>query len=225
MRGPGPTSSSSSLGQNSLYLYPHIALDYVHLSAIKMVVAVTNSSSGAASIQNGRTVSFAVYTRHATNSTVLTRHYSTSYTFAASHSSNASWMLSMITAIVNSTSYGTTSTSSAGVNISSLAHGLRDIIMPWNTTLAPGEYWIAVHNSTSSAGGAGNMGWSHIVAIATSGNRLGVAINATNAGALRNMPWGSYSATTNAMPGGISFTQVNQSAIAPLIYGFHDVTE
>jgi hypothetical protein len=134
-------------------------------------------------------------------------------------------MLSLITAIVNSTSYGTTSTSSAGVNLSSLAHGVRDIIMPWNTTLAPGEYWIAVHNSTSSAGGAGNMGWSHIVAIATSGNRLGVAINATNAGALRNMPWGSYSATTNAMPGGISFTQVNQSAIAPLIYGFHNVTE
>jgi hypothetical protein len=211
--------SSTSLGQNTVYIFPEIINDYVSASVIKMPVLITNSSSAAASIQKGLTMDFAVYTRHSTNSTVLTRHYSTSYTMAASHNSNVSWAQSMITAIGNSTSYNSITASSLGINLSSSMHGARELILPFNTVLAPGEYWFAVRNSSSTAGAAGSvLNMSHVIASSVTGNRLGVINNATNNGLAQNMGYGFYSAATAAMPAGISMTQINQSAINPIIY-------
>jgi hypothetical protein len=116
---PQFAQSSTSLGQNTLHIFPIQLEDYLTCDNIKIPVLFTHSSSAAASVQKGLTIRAGFYTRNATNNTVLASHYTTSYTLAASHNSNASWMISIITAIGNSTSYNTLSASSGGLNLSS----------------------------------------------------------------------------------------------------------
>jgi hypothetical protein len=212
--------SSSSLGQNSVYIFPEVLGNYVSGSAIKIPVLITASSNTSASRQVGYTANFGVYTRHATNSTVLSLHYSTSYTAAVSFNSNASMAFSGISAIGNSTSYNTFTSSSAGLNLSSIVHGARELIMPFNSVMAPGEYWFAYRASSSSAGGAiaNAFSVSHIIASSQTGVRIGQAVNATNNGIARNIGLGTYSATSGALPNGISMTQINQAATWPIVY-------
>lgn len=218
--GPGYFAQSSfSLGQNSLYLYPIQIEDYLTVDHVRVPVMVTNSSSAAASIQKGYTYQFGIYTRNATNATVLTRHYSTSYTLAASHNSNASWMLSLITAIGDSTSYNTLTASSAGLNLSASLHGAREFIMPISSLMSPGEYWLGLVASTSTAGGAGSvLQLSNLGIAVQTFNRPGLSTNATNSGWYKFMGHGTYSATTAAMPAGISATQINQLGSMPIMW-------
>lgn len=218
--GPVPFAQSSiSLGQNSLYIYPVVLDNFLTIDHIRMPVMVTNSSSAAASVQKGYTYQFAIYTRNATNATVLTRHYSTSYTMAVSHNSNASWMLSMITAINNSTSYNTLSASSAGLNLSASLHGAREFIMPVSSLLTPGEYWMALRASTSSVGAAGSVLMLSNLAVAhQTFNRPGGSTNATSSGWYQFMGQGTYSATTASPPAGISMTQINQLGTMPILF-------
>jgi len=207
--------SSSTVNQNSLFLYPHILEDYLTCAVVKMPLAITNSSSATASCQNGWTANFAIYTRNSTNSTVLTRHYSTTYTMAVSHNSNASWMLSLITAVGNSTSYSTLSASSLGINLSSSLHGVREIILPMSSLFTPGEYWMGYLHSTSSAGAAGSvLRISNVIYVSNSGNRVGLATNVSSPGLGQNIGQGVYSASTASPPAGISFTEINAAAIA-----------
>lgn len=209
--------SSISLGQNSLYMVPVHLDEYFTADHIRMPVMVTNSSSAAASIQKGQTYRVGVYTRE--NSTRLSRLYSTSYTIAASHNSNASWMLSMITAIGDSTSYNTLSASSAGVNLSASLHGPRELIMPFSTLLTPGEYFFAVAASTSSAGGGGAiLNMSNLAVAHQTFNRPGQSTNATNSGFYKGALMGTYSATTAALPDTINNTQINQLGTVPILF-------
>jgi hypothetical protein len=206
--------SSSSLGQNSVFLWPEVVHDYVCGSVLKMPVMLTVSSSAAAAQTRGYTMEFGVYTRNATNSTVLSRHYSTSYTASVSQNSNGTLNIGIITGVQNSTSYNTLSASSAGVGLSASVHGAREFIVPWNSTIAPGEYWFALRNSSSSAGVAGSgFQVSHIIGSSSTQNRLGLSINSTNPGIAQNIGMGVYSATSGALPAGISMTQINQSGL------------
>jgi hypothetical protein len=203
----GATRNNSSFGQNSLYVWPVVLPNYVSGGAVRFPVTVTHSSSAAASVQKGYTIRFGIYTTHSTNATVLTQMYSTSYTIAASHSSNASWMNSYISDIQNSTSYGTQSSSSAGLNISSQIHGAREIVMPLSTLLSPGHYWFALLNSTSSVGAGGNLlSMQNSFMEGASANRMGIAANNQSAGFYKNIGQGTYSVTTGALPSAISYT-------------------
>lgn len=218
--GPIPFAQSSiSLGQNSVYFVP-VNLDHqVTADHVRIPVMVTNSSSAAASVQKGQTVDFGIYTRHGTNATVLTLHYSTSYTIAASHSSNASWMLSLITAIGNSTSYNTLTASSAGLNLSASLHGARELIAPVSSLLSQGEYWFALRNSTSTAGAGGAvLNMSNLAVAYQTFNRVGISTNATASGWYRAAGLGTYSTTTGALPGGVSMTQINQLGTVPIMF-------
>lgn len=222
---PYAAQSSTSLGQNSVYIWPENFDIAISAICVKFPVMVTNSSSAASSGQKGQTIDFAIYSRNSTNSTVLTRHYSTSYTIAASYSSNVSWMLSIATAVGASNSYNTTAVNSAGLNLSASLHGAREVIMPISSLLSAGEYWMALRNSTSGAGTTGAvLSLSNLVATFQTQNRIGVSINASNAGIQQNIGWGTYSATTGALPAGISMTQINQSGMAPLGYIVSNLT-
>lgn len=168
----------------------------------------------------GHTASIGVYTRQTgTNSTNLTRIYSTSYTAAAVMSSNAQMSISVITAVGNSTSYSTVAANSAGLNLSLSVHGPREFIMPWNTTLAPGEYWICYAQSSSSAGGAGNVfNVSHLIGSSQTQNRMGVSTAASLDGIQRNIGLGTYSATSGGFPPSVSLTEIQGGATWPIIY-------
>ncbi len=211
--------SSASLGQNSVYIYPVVLYDWLSVDHVRMPVLVTNSSSAAASIQKGYTYDLGIYSRHSTNATVLTRHYSTSYTMAASHSSNVSWMLSMITAIGNSTSYNTLTASSGGLNLSASLHGPREFVMPVSSLFSPGEWWFAVRASTSSAGAGGAvLNLSNLCVAHQTFNRPGLSTSATHSGFYQQIGMGTYSVTTGALPAGVSATQINQLGTMPILF-------
>jgi hypothetical protein len=91
--------------------------------------------------------------------------------------------------------------------------------VPWATTLSPGEYWFAIRHSSSSAGVAGSgFQVSHIIGSSSTQNQMGVSINSTNNGIAQQIGMGVYSATSGALPAGISMTQINQSALMVPMY-------
>jgi len=218
--GPLPFAQSSiSLGQNSLYIYPVQIEDYLTLDHVRMPVLITNSSSAVSSGQKGQTFRLGVYSRNATNNTILTQLWSTSYTIAASYSSNASWAQSMITAIGNSTSYNSVTASSAGLNLSASLHGPRELIWPVSTLLSPGDYWVAVAASTSGSGTVGNvLNISNLAVAYQTYNSPGLSTSATHSGWFKFMGAGTYSTTTGALPNGISATQINQLGTLPIMF-------
>jgi hypothetical protein len=212
---------SVSLGQNSIYIFPERLNVAVAASAIKIPVMVTNSSSAFAAHTRGYTIDVGIYNRHATNSTVLTRMYSTSYTARFSANSNGTWAGTIITGLGNSTSYNTVSASSAGLNLSTASfHGPREFILPLYSTLTAGEYWFAVRNSSSSAGAAGSLFQvSAIIASSQTINPFGQASNVVSLGGIgQDIGLGTYSATSAALPGGISMTEINRAGTNPILY-------
>lgn len=212
---------SVSLGQNSLYFFPDIVDAPIQGSIIKFPVNITLSSSGAGAFTRGHTASFAAYSRSATgaNSTALTLLYSTSYTAAAVMSSNANMSISVITAVGNSTSYSTVAANSAGLNLSLSVHGGREFIMPFNTTMTAGEYWFAFAQSSSSAGGVGNVfNVSNGVMTYSSVNRMGLSTAASNDGIQKNIGMGTYSATSGAFPNSLPLTDIRGGATWPVFY-------
>jgi hypothetical protein len=212
--------SSASIGQNSVVFYPFMIEEYLTCDHIRIPCMVTNSSSGAASVQKGQTIQLGIYTRHSTNSSAISRLYSTSYTIAASHNSNVSMMLSMITAIGNSTSYNTVSASSAGLNISASLHGPRELVAPVSSLLTPGEYWIGYVNSTSSVGAGGNvLNISNIAVNLQTYNRLGLSTATSNTtGFYPSMGMGNYSVTSGALPASLGFTELRHGGVFPILF-------
>jgi hypothetical protein len=214
---PFAAQTSTSLGQNSLYITPVILERAMSVVALKLPAMITNSSSAVSSGQKGVTFIVGAYSRVETNVTAtgytqLTRVWSSSHTIAASYSSNVSSAHSAISAIGNSTSYNSYSSSSAGANVSSILHGPRELIFPVSSTYAPGEYWMGVAQSTSGAGTVGNvLNISNVIATVQTYNRVGIGTNATNPGIFRELMAGTYSATTGALPATINQTQINQA--------------
>lgn len=210
--------SSSSIGQNTLYFFPEIIHDYVQGSIIKIPVLITATSTNVnSSAPRGFTASVGVYTRQTgTNSTALTRIYSTSYTLGANFSSNSA-TVSIITGLGNSTSYSTTAPS--GTSASNLVHGARELLLGMATTFAPGEYWFGYAHSTSS----GNTNpalfqISHVIGSSQTGNAMGVAANASLIGIQQNIGLGTYSATSGGWPAAITFTEIRGGATWPIMF-------
>lgn len=215
----GWAQASATLGQNSLYIFPHNLQQSVDGSIVKIPVMVTNSSSAFAAHTRGYTARIGAYSRHSTNSTILMSAASTSYTASFSANSNVSWNIGIITGLGNATSYNTVSASSAGLGLSASIHGARELLMGFAAKITAGEYWWAFLNSSSSAGAAGNLfNLSFLIASSSTQNQLGVSINATNSGIARNIGLGTYSVTTGALPASISMTQINQAATNPIFY-------
>ncbi len=174
---------------------------YLACDAVRVPIYVTCSSSAASSGQVGRTVALAFYTRAATNSAVLQSYFSMTHTISASYSSNASLAYGAITAFSNSTSYISKSSSSAGIGLSSHLHGVRNLIFPVDTTFTPGEYWVGLSFSVSTAGTSGNilninvpygMNIGHVV--------FGTNVNNLNDGFILGRWEGGLSTTTTAFP-------------------------
>jgi hypothetical protein len=214
------STNNTSLGQNSLFFFPSAIEGSVSGSVIKIPVNVTFSSSAVGAHTRGYTARLGVYTRHSTNSTILTQHYSTSYTAGFYMSSSRTISLSIITGLGNSTSYNSTTMSDNLSALSSVLHGSRELMIGFASHVTPGEYWFAFAHSTSSAGAAGNifnLSFPVFVTSTSANNALGVSANTTQ-GMFRHLGLGSYSATTGAMPASVSMTQINPLSYFPHMY-------
>lgn len=210
--------SSSSLGQNSIYFIPALFRDYISAHHIKMPAMLSNRSSGASS--GGRSVTWEVgiYSRHPTNSTLLTQHFTNTWTGNATYSSNANFAYACITGLeTNFTEYLTTSRNN--VNGSTDVEGGREAIFWLNSMLSSGEWWFAVRQSTSGTGTAGNcMVFSNIIAAPIQTHRpFGTAASVSD-GVLAYRGVGTYSVTSAALPASVSITQINQAGTVPLLY-------
>ena len=211
--------SSTSLGQNTVYIQPVILERPLSAICMKLPVLITNSSSAASSGQKGLTFEVGAYSRVATNVTAtgytqLTRIWSTTHTMAASYSSNVSWGQSMITGIGNSTSYNSVTASSAGISLSSSLHGARELIFPVSSSWSAGEYWFGVRQSSSTAGTAGNiLNVSNLCATYLTWNRPGVVLNSSLHGFQQELMAGVYSVSSGALPATINQTQIRQAGI------------
>lgn len=205
--------SNFTLGQNTLGFYPFDLSASAYGSVLNFPVALTNSSTGSDSGQVGYTLRVAIYTQHASDSTRMQTHYTTSYTLAASNSSNVSRGFSYISGLQNSTSYLTTESSSAGLNVSTLFHGSRELQVAMVTTLGPGRHWLAVMASSSLAGTSnGVLAVNHMIyrlGLSNAAYPLGVALNNSSyTGLFNSMGMGIYGTTTGAFPDIVAFTDV-----------------
>jgi hypothetical protein len=185
----------------------------LNASLIRFPMAITQSTSAASNGTVGHTFSYALYARVASNTTAISSVVSMSYTALCNASSNVSMSYNVITTVSASNGYGTKQSNSGGINNSADVHGFREFVMPFNTTLSAGEYWLAYANSSSAIGGtAGN----NLRVAAIGGTQtplvyMGNAIASNTAGVFRDMGLGIYRTTSGAFPGTVSFTQLAQT--------------
>jgi hypothetical protein len=140
---------------------------------------------------------------------------SATYTMAGSYSSNASSALSLISDIVNSTSYSTFTSTATGV--SSIMHGGRVLKLPLSTLLTPGQYWLGLWNASSGAGTAGNMLRISLAAASMANYFLpGTATGTSNPGIADSLGMGSTSAT-NVMASVSLPTLVQNAGGSPIV--------
>jgi len=105
-----------------------------------------------------------------------------------------------------STSYSNALSASGTVGSYSLFSGMRNLMVPWTTTVTANDYWLGIGSVTASAGA--NKSFSQFLvsdAASTHAGEYGVANNATKQFYLGQ---GFYSATTAGVPGSIAFTQI-----------------
>lgn len=216
----GLVSTVGSFAQNTFYICPAPLPVALAISQIKLPCSISCQTSNAGTHQRGYTGRFGIYSRHPSSSTVITLHYSTSYTAAISASTNTRFGLSVVTGIGNSTSYSTTAISSAGPNASNFINGIRELQIACVTTLSAGDWWFAYAQSSSSAGVIGQLFQvSQIGVSSVTGNRLGMSPNASSIGLGRDVGVGYYSATSNAVPNGITLTSdIYQQAFNAVFY-------
>lgn len=212
-------SSNWSGAQNSIYFMPFQLDDYLSAGVARLPVSLSYATSAVSSGQKGLTISMALYSRTASNATRLTLHYSTSHTMAASYSSNVSMAYSVITDVQNSTSYGSVSSSSAGVNLTASIHGPRELLFPISSLLSSGSWWLAIAQSSSTAGTAGN-----ILNLSVAGRThqpffpMHTASNGSNTAQWQRFAaFGVYSTTSGGFPNSVNFTQINANGLSPIL--------
>lgn len=148
----------SSFGQNSLYFLPVKPAMDVSMTAINMLVSLSNATSNNSHAVS-QTIQYAWYSLGTgASSTQIGLMQSSSIAIIASYSSNASGGYT-ISQSTNSTTY-----SSAGTGSTSAWTGQRIFAMPMATLLSEGgEYYFMFKQSTASVGNTGALRMSHIV--------------------------------------------------------------
>lgn len=206
--------SNFAHAQNQLAIYPFDVSAAVSISALAIPVTITNSSTASSSGQVGYTVQIGIYSQ-GTNTTRVDSMYTTDYTIAASNSSDVSRAVTWIDGIVNGTSYSTNSSSSAGLNLSSLFHGNRELQLAYDTVLTPGRYWMAARVSTSVAGSSQG-----VLSVNFAVWRLGLSMDMFRIGSAANnasisagqqfLGLGIYSVTTGNLPSTIGYSELRR---------------
>ena len=220
---PNLATVGFALAQNSVYVFPAPVHNYVAGSLIRVPIGVTasnNTVTNSSSYQIGYSLDFGWYSRvnNSNSSNEITRIYSTQWTASAHRTNSAgshSW--GVITAIQNSTSYLTANYNSTNQGASTAISGQREILMPFNTTIAPGEYWIAYRSSSSTAGAttmsASLLSFAVLGASSVSYIKFGTALNSTNrVGLYPDIGIGILSVSTGALPNTIAFSNLNLAA-------------
>lgn len=212
---PTAMVTASNLGQNSLYFYPFDLPWPVNAYRMNFFLSVGSTLSASNNTgSGGQTLSAALYTLDAGNTTQISRLWSASAFWSFTNSSNTRLQIAHPAGIANSTSVSSSSVSSASTNVStyyaSSVAGFRMVPLPVSSTLTPGRYWLAVAKSSTSANAQHIMNIS--VGQLTFGNLIAYRPYGTNSAASNASVFplmrgaGTYSATSGAFPATIPLT-------------------
>ncbi len=151
--GTGTALLSANVGSSGAATFIPIQIKGAYVAAgwLNMAQSMNFVTTGTSSGRQSLTVSYGLYTRGTgTNSTTIGTVTSGFYSLGVTYN-NSSITINQPTTS-NNTGYDTTTTSSAGVNITSGYTGVKLVQFPINSTLSPGQYWLGlfVRNSTSS---------------------------------------------------------------------------
>jgi len=108
-----------------------------------------------------------------------------------------------------STSSSTALTHSGTAGSYSLYSGNRIFTIPMTNTITQGDYWIGMLSRTTSGGANGS--YSQLVVTNLASNFLGFFGSSHNTTYQQTLGQGVYTATTNAIPGSVAFTQIRGS--------------
>jgi hypothetical protein len=100
-------------------------------------------------------------------------------------------------------------THSGTVGSYSLYSGFRIFTIPFTTTLATGNYWLALLSRTTSGGANGS--YSNWVVTHVGSNFVGHFGSSHNTTYQLTLGQGHYSATTSGIPNSVGFTQIQGS--------------
>lgn len=169
--------SATQLGLGSIYIQGMALPANLSMSALRQFVSGSFSSSSNSSYAGTVSLQAGIYTR---NGSTLSLASSGSQSYAFTNTSN---------------------------NSTASLSGLRDMTVPLNASLTPGNYWLALWSSTASA----NANWytlsnvfQSVAAIGYSG-RFGAASNASNQ---LEFGQGIWSTTSAALPSSIGFSNI-----------------
>ena len=164
----------------SVFFQPYVVSDYVSAGAVNLMFSVSFVTVGTSSGQGTFGMAFGLYTRPTnSNSSRIDSFWSNSVSWGVA-GNNSTYTISQPTT-TQYTGYGTGSTTSAGVNITSGYTGMKIIQLPVNTLLTPGVYWLGYMGTKSTS--SNNLGLS----FSLWGNLLGPT------GGTAMAPMGSFS--------------------------------
>lgn len=122
--------------------------------------------------------------------------------------------------LIQSTSTSLALTHSGTAGSYSLYSGMRNVTIPFTTTLPANNYWIAVASRTTSAGANGS--YSQLLVSQAGNNYFGVFGQSANNTNQLQLGRGFYTVTTSGIPGSVAFSQIqgttNQGLKPPIVY-------
>jgi hypothetical protein len=142
-------AGNATSGPVSLYYFPVAAP--VSAGIMNMMFSASFTTNGTSSGRQTMGIGMAIYTRGTgANSTTIGSFASASFSIGVT-GNNSTYTFNQPTSTAY-TGYGTGSTTSAGVSITSGYTGAKMFGFPINTLMTPGDYWIGLiaTNSTSS---------------------------------------------------------------------------
>lgn len=182
------TLSANNGTSGAASFFPFEIDNHVAVGWVNCVMSMNFLTVGTSSGRQSQTVSYGLYSRGTgTNSTTLGSFTSGSFSLGVT-GNNSSYTINQPTT-TNNTGYGTQTTNSSGVNISSQYTGAKLVQFAINSTMSPGHYWLGVffRNSTSSV----NVGLSESLI----GAHVGVAASVAPIGSLSS----AFTSGTNAV--------------------------
>jgi hypothetical protein len=208
-------ATNSSLGQSTLYFQPFDVDQYLYASRINFYVSFSGAlSAGNSTGSCSNRIGYALYTMNASTLSRLTSYSMVlvSHTMSSNTRYHATHYLGLSDITSHSTRQTAISSSNASTYLATNLNGFRVVMMPVNSTLTPGRYWLGVSVQTT-AGNAMTNGLSvgmTSVGVQPQINPWGQASSASNASLFRPMQGhGFYSAQSAAWPDAVNYTTDN----------------
>ncbi len=140
-------SSNTSAGQ---MMFPFFIPQNVAAEYVAIPVSMNFTTGGTSSFRQSGTLQWGLFTRPTgTNSTRLSNAGSGSFSYAVTYNNNTITLSHPFQ--TDSAGYTYSSTTSAGLNITSGYTGLKQLNLYLGSTITPGQYWLGFYHRNSSS--------------------------------------------------------------------------